>query len=498
MTRLLRLAAKLYPRAWRVRYGDEFDALLDEVEPSWRNVWDTILAASRRRADRRWLAIAIVAMIAGMASFQMPRTYTRLVRIPPLSADELRLEDIQPPALASWGGVTLGRLDRALADAQQAGTLVPATLSRVRFVVLKSDPGTLRVDVIGSQDLPVGVDVALDSLVGKGARVAAPIIRTRTPWVWWMLDGAAVAWAFTRSRRLCVGLGLISAMVVVTAAMTAAQMPAFDAASIRPNVSAGADAIRGMSMQAGGRFTASNMTLKELVAFAYGEGMPMSESRIVNEGPPWSATDRFDVIAKADPSAPSSPEAVRAMLQNLLASRFHLAIRRELRESPIYALTVVKPDGALGRGLRPVSDDCSGAADPGGGRRGAPPLGRGRGFEETRPHCDVRMSAGLLTGGAITPKDVADALTPGVGRVVIDRTGFAGRFDVDLTWTPDELSNSPAVGSGDDRRGGPPPPTSNGPTLFKAVEEQLGLKLEPARGPVDVIVIERAERPSDN
>jgi uncharacterized protein (TIGR03435 family) len=177
------------------------------------------------------------------------------------------------------------------------------------------------------------------------------------------------------------------------------------------------------------------------------------------------------------------------MVRSLLADRFQLAVREETREMPMYALIVNRADGQLGPQLTASTTDCQAlmaAARRGGGPPPGPPL------PGERPQCGMRAGFGELRGGGMGLAEVARFLSGQLQRVVEDRTGLTGTFDFDLTFTPDQMPQGPPL------PGAPPLPAAdpNGPSIFTAVQEQLGLKLESVRGPVRVLVVERIERPT--
>jgi uncharacterized protein (TIGR03435 family) len=259
--------------------------------------------------------------------------------------------------------------------------------------------------------------------------------------------------------------------------------PAFEVASIRANRS-GDTGVR-FGFQPGGRFNGVNVSLQTMIRNAYG----VQSFEIVG-GPAWLAVDRYDIVAKAPENA--QPEQVRQMVRTLMADRFKLVLHRETRELPIYALVLARPDGRLGPQLKPSSTNCEevartlNSAGRGGAAPPAPPPQSGN-----RPTCGIRVNAGataILIAGGTPIAQLASNLSGAVNRTVVDRTGLTGGFDIDLTFTPDPLMF----------QGAAPTDQPPGPSLFTALQEQLGLKIESTRGPVEVLVVDSAERPTEN
>jgi uncharacterized protein (TIGR03435 family) len=259
------------------------------------------------------------------------------------------------------------------------------------------------------------------------------------------------------------------ALAIGAAAVLHGQAPAFEVASIKINTSG--EAQSGPPFQPGGRVTLTNRTLRYLVQFAYSSiDAPVQDSQVVG-GPDWVDRDRFDVVAKMEGSPPPEPataDRARVMLRTLLADRFQLTVRQEMRDLPVYALVAVRRDGRFGQGLRRRAEaNCDGFVP-------------GRGMSDPNgavPLCGyLRGGPASLTYRGVTIGRLASSLR--LDRIVVDRTGLSGLFDVDLAWAPE----SAEVG--------------DAPSIFTAVQEQLGLKLEATRGSVDVLAIESAERPT--
>ena len=182
------------------------------------------------------------------------------------------------------------------------------------------------------------------------------------------------------------------------------------------------------------------------------------------------------------------------MLRQLLAERFKLVVHTEDREMPIYALVLNRADGKLGPQIKVSDVDCAGMLGRGRGRGPAgPPAPPAPG---ERMPCGIRMGKGNMAVGGATLTQVAGTLGTFVGRVVVDKTGLTGNYEFTLTWTPDNLPQRPPGAPEPLFNGSPIDP--NGPSIFTAVQEQLGLKLDSQKGPVSVLVIDRAEHPTEN
>jgi uncharacterized protein (TIGR03435 family) len=264
--------------------------------------------------------------------------------------------------------------------------------------------------------------------------------------------------------------------------------PVFEVASVRQNTSP--EGFVQLGIEPDGRFTASNMPLRMLIRTAY----QLQDAQLMG-GPEWISTDRFDVLARAEgnvplnfpgPGAPAGP--LQRMLQSLLAERFRLRVHRETRELPVYAMRLARSDGKLGPQLRPTAIDCE-AAMTGARGRGTTSLSPALG---ERQECGTRLVPGQMSGGGLLMSQFAVSLSQSVQRMVVDRTGLTGNFDIDLAWTPGQMPQGGAQPNA-------PPLLSidpNRPSIFAAVREQLGLKLDSTKGPVDVLVIDHVEPPT--
>ena len=234
----------------------------------------------------------------------------------------------------------------------------------------------------------------------------------------------------------------------------------------------------------GGRFTATNVPLRSLIRRAYG----IPETQLV-DGPAWTRTERFDIDAKLEREPPIVPDGELGerdfALQSLLAERFKLVVRRETRVVPLYALMMARADRKPGPMLRSSSADCSPQAMPEqiAATRAGKPLA-----------CGTLVRSGWIRFGGRKMSDLAKTLSslPYIGRVVVDQTGLTGSWEFELRYTPDPDQLPPQPG------GEPPAFDPNGPSLFAAFQEQLGLKLDAQTGPVEVLVIDRVEHLTPN
>ena len=264
------------------------------------------------------------------------------------------------------------------------------------------------------------------------------------------------------------------------------RLPSFEVASVKENRSG--DIRSPIRTEPGGRFTATNVLLKFLIAEAFMGPQPVHLSSRLVGGPDWINSTRFDIIAKASTEFRSSPDGppneLLLMLRSLLEDRFKVRTHRETRELPVYELVVARADGKLGPQLRQSTANCDGPPPP---RQPNEP-----------PPCGAMRGPARVMAGGIPMRRFAEILTAIMavgtpasadGRLVVDKTGLSGRFALNLTWTPEQM---PTVAP----PSGIPPIDPNGPSLFTALHEQLGLKLESAKGPVEVLVIDSVERPT--
>jgi uncharacterized protein (TIGR03435 family) len=255
-------------------------------------------------------------------------------------------------------------------------------------------------------------------------------------------------------------LAAVAAGVGIARTMHAQQSdaPHFDVVSIRRNTSGEQGGKNGLDP---GAYTGINVTVRRMIALAY---LPLPNAQIVG-GPAWINTDRFDVRGTLA-GTPSRPQ-LQEMLRGLLADRFKLRLHTESRPTPVFALTVARA-GSLGPDLTRSSLDCSSPVQ-------RPPA------TADAPSCAFQYTDGRIRGRGVTLDQIAAEIV--AGRTVVNRTGLAGFYDVDLRWTP-EATQAPA----DDAP----------PTLTTALREQLGLRIDAVTVAMDHLVIDAVTRPDEN
>ena len=260
----------------------------------------------------------------------------------------------------------------------------------------------------------------------------------------------------------------------VTLARQPAESPAFDVATVKVNASGPGPSL-GLMRLPGGRLFAQNLPLRELIRAAYG----LEDSQLEG-GPGWLRTTRFDVEARTGGTV--TVETARAMTRRLLAERFRLAAHTETRQLPIYELVMARADRSPGRSLRASGKECGPVTLP-AGLPAAPPPPAGAGMPITPGgfQCPSGLLPGHLSLRSLDMSAFASVLWRRLfQRPVLDRTGLSGQFDIDLTYLPEletingrPASENPAL----------PAQILEAPSIFTAVQEQLGLKLESATGP---------------
>ena len=260
--------------------------------------------------------------------------------------------------------------------------------------------------------------------------------------------------------RTAIGLLLL---IGVVAAPAHAQPPqtadkkAFEVASVKRNTLVGVET--SLNVDPGGRLRAVGAPLFWLIAGAYGDARGALRPEQLVGAPPWLRSERYDITAQAPALASTEGAAfirARPFLQSLLEDRFQLRVHRERRELPVYALVRAGKNGELGPGLSRSNVDCEKEVAKCG--FGGGPLGR-------------------IKADALTSDLLMQLLANASGRIVVDRTGLKEPFAIDLEYSQDQTASDKA-------------------SIFTAVQEQLGLKLESTRAPVDVLVVDSVERPS--
>lgn len=270
---------------------------------------------------------------------------------------------------------------------------------------------------------------------------------------------------------------LLLTVALVGAISATAADRTFDAAVIKVNKS-GETGPSGISAAKPGRFTAANTPLKFVILYAY---------NLLNHElagvPDWAEDTRFDINAVYSTDPPVTQPEIRLMVQHLLRDRFGFELHSEKRVLPAYDLTVLHKKGEFGANMQPSSVDCEKLLAEkrplreAGGPSAVSPNGK-------RPACSIFASRHYLTGAAVTMQQLTATLQSMLGKPVLDHTGLQGRFDVEAKWSLlDDTGDSPQADS---------------PSIFYAVREQLGLRLDPHKEPFEVMVIDRLTQPTAN
>ena len=259
----------------------------------------------------------------------------------------------------------------------------------------------------------------------------------------------------------------LSIVLLFAARLAYSQAPAFEVASVKTNDS-GSRSSSSRTLP-GGRFVATNTTVRQLLLSAY----HLRPFQLVG-GPNWIDSDRFDIEARAPENGP--PDQLMMMLGTLLADRFKAVVHSETKEQPVYALMLARSDGAPGPKLKASNLDCSSQ--------------EARQTNGCGMNTSTNRDGGLMKAGARSMSDLATSLGSFVaGRMVVDRTGLTGIFDFELRWAPDNLQTTSTDAT---------TPAADAPSIFIALCEQLGLKLEAERGPVEFLIVDKIEHPTAN
>jgi len=275
-------------------------------------------------------------------------------------------------------------------------------------------------------------------------------------------------------RRTQIGIMIRCASLALLLIYPGFAQLTFEVASIKP---ANPDQQGGLiQFMPGGGLKLTNIPLRAMITFAYDV-----RDFQVSGGQGWVGNERFDVMARPDRAAVDGPDDFAKMnddqrktmrnqiaerLRALLADRFQLVVHREIKEQPIYALVLAKNGSKLQE------------------------------TKETGNQQNMMTNRGRSQGHAIPVDMMAQMLSGITGRPVVDKTGLTAKYDFVLEWTPDMAPDARAQGFGDGVTS--PAPAPGGPTIFTALQEQLGLRLDSQKGPVENIVIDRVEKPSEN
>jgi uncharacterized protein (TIGR03435 family) len=272
--------------------------------------------------------------------------------------------------------------------------------------------------------------------------------------------------------------GAVQGGATSTTVATDIKVPEFDVVSVKPNKSDGGG-MRIMFNTDG--YSATNVSAKLLIQVAYG-----IRQDLISGGPGWADTTRYDFDAKvAGPDVDAlkklSPEQRRSMLQPALADRFKLKVHNETKQLPVYELVVVKSGSKL-KEATPGDKYANGFKGPNGAG--------GAGM--------MRMAPGQLTGQGIPIGTVVNMLAQQLHQTIIDKTGLTGKYDLELNWTPEQGSDPMFKAPDGSQHNTEAATDASGPSIFTAVQEQLGLKLQSTKGPVETLVIDHIEMPSEN
>ena len=282
------------------------------------------------------------------------------------------------------------------------------------------------------------------------------------------------------SRRVAL---VVALFILISASTIDAQRPTADAFEVVSIKLRTGDRV-GTVASAPDRFIRPDTTLRDLIRYAY----DLQDFQI-DGGPGWSRTSRFEVTAKAA-TAPAAPDGMRALVRRMLQDRFALKTHVEPRELSLYEMVVARRDRRLGERLRQSALDCEAI------------MSGGSATADDRVRCDLRFRPKVTTGDngrptiasmtlilqGTTMARLAALLQNEARRAIVDKTGLTGTFDLELEFAP----QGPAPAG----LPSPAPSSSEGPPLLTAIQEQLGLRLEPGRGQVPVLVIDSAEMPA--
>ena len=278
---------------------------------------------------------------------------------------------------------------------------------------------------------------------------------------------------------------------------TGPDAPRFDVASVKRNVAGAGGGQTNLRTLAGGQVRATNATLRMLIRNAY----RLTLTDEIAGGPSWLDTFGFDVDARPV-AAVTIPES-SYMMRTLLADRFQLQVRREPRDMQVYALVLARRDQSLGPQITRPTGECTmvvpGVAHPpGADAKGEPARFAWPAPGQPGRRCGVGPDGNTVKAGSVAMTTLVTFLSPLMDRPVVDRTGLTGTFDFDLRYDGGTTVGLGRLGGGRGVTAPTAPADPGAPSIFTALQEQLGIRLDPQRGPVDVLAVIRAELPTEN
>jgi uncharacterized protein (TIGR03435 family) len=289
-------------------------------------------------------------------------------------------------------------------------------------------------------------------------------------------------------RHVTLGVCLAVGMAVAIGHAQATDDGTFEVATLKQNKSG--ERGGGIRRLPGGRVTVTNMAARQLIVFAY----QLGQYQLVG-GPTWLADDKFDLTAKMEGNpewggpGTGRPDPIQLAMRKLLAERFKLKLHVESRDLDAYALVLAKP-GVTGPQLKQSPTDCAALMKQAQQGQAPPPPGPPS-FDKPMP-CSIMGRIGTIMFDGFPMSQAAGMLGGQAGRPVVDRTGLAGNWQFIMSFAQERRLGPEGPGEA------LPAPDPNLPNFFTALQEQLGLKLEPAKAPFDVTVIDSAEHPVDD
>ena len=257
-------------------------------------------------------------------------------------------------------------------------------------------------------------------------------------------------------------------------------LPQFEVTSVRQNTSQSESSA--INSELPDRFVATNVPLRFLLLDAF----EIRDHELVG-APEWTSEKSFDIVGAYPEARRPSAHEIHLMLEQVLADRFGLRVHREQRELPAYDLVLARKDGRLGPQIHKSDMNCAAWIADGRPKTAAGPPSPVSPAGE-RPTCSLIATRKWLTGGARTMQDLAASLQSMLGRPVVDKTGLAGAYDIDLQWAAMDLHADEAANA----------TSTEGPSLFSALDDQLGLRLVSHKETFEVVVVDAIHQPSPN